>query len=179
MSEHRHADVGEFEHLVREHQAGLRAFIRALGADEVWVDDLAQETFIVAYRRFDDFETGTDFGKWLRGIARNLVANEHRKNTRRSRLLPFAVTEVLLDQTGGTNDLDPDLGRLLPLMHECVGRLPEHSRELLRHRYDAGKNASVLARELHMTADAVRQTLMRLRVAVKNCIEKKMGAGWL
>jgi hypothetical protein len=33
----------EFEGWVREHQAGLRAFIRALGVDEAWVDDLAQE----------------------------------------------------------------------------------------------------------------------------------------
>ena len=62
-----------FEDLVREHQAGLRAFVRALGADEAFVDDLAQEAFIVAYRRLGDFEAGTNFGRWLRGIARHLV----------------------------------------------------------------------------------------------------------
>jgi RNA polymerase sigma-70 factor (ECF subfamily) len=82
--------IQEFEGWVKEHQSGLRAFIRALGVDEAWVDDLAQEAFIIAYRRLDDFEPGTDFGKWLRRIARNLAANERRKDARRSRLLPAA-----------------------------------------------------------------------------------------
>ena len=86
----------DFEARVREHQAGVRAFIRALGADEAWVDDLAQEVFIVAHRRLNQFEPGTDFGKWLRSIARYLVANERRKEARHSRLLPFAVVDALL-----------------------------------------------------------------------------------
>ena len=62
----------DFEARVREHQAALRAFIRALGAEEAWVDDLAQEVFLVAHRRLNQFESGTDFGKWLRSIARYL-----------------------------------------------------------------------------------------------------------
>ena len=44
-----------FEELVREHQGGLRAFIRALGTNETWVDDLAQEVFIIAYRKREQF----------------------------------------------------------------------------------------------------------------------------
>jgi RNA polymerase sigma-70 factor (ECF subfamily) len=162
-----------FENLVREHQAGLRAFIRALGADEAFVDDLAQEAFIVAYRRLDDFETRTDFGRWLRGIARHLVANERRKDARRSRLLPFAVVDILLHREPEGGDAPPDFVRFLPVMQECVGQLPPRSQELLQRRYADGENARSLARELRLNADAVRQTLLRIRVAVKECIERK------
>jgi len=175
MSAEKHLAVHEFENLVREHQAGLRAFIRALGVDDGWVDDLAQEAFIVAYRRLEDYETGTDFGKWLRSIARNLVANERRKSARRSRLLPFAVADVLLDHGHGSDVAGAYLDRLLPAMQECVGQLPQRSRELLHRRYAASENASALARELRMTADSVRQHLLRIRVAVKECVEKKLG----
>jgi len=105
----------EFEDWVREHQSRLRAFIRALGADEVWVDDLAQEAFIVAYRRLDEFEPGTDFGKWLRSIARYLVANEHRKQARHSRLLPFAVVDALLDHEP-ESAVETNAADLLPAM---------------------------------------------------------------
>jgi RNA polymerase sigma-70 factor (ECF subfamily) len=160
----------EFENLVREHQAGLRAFIRALGVDEAWVDDLAQEAFIVAFRRLDDFETGTDFGKWLRRIARNLAANERRKSARRSRLLPFAVADVLLDRGRAHDAAETEFDRLLPALQECVGQLPPRSRELLHRRYTAGENAGALARELRTTAEAVRQNLLRIRIAVKECI---------
>jgi hypothetical protein len=36
-------DLEAFTGLVREHQAGLRAFVRALGVEADWVDDVAQE----------------------------------------------------------------------------------------------------------------------------------------
>jgi RNA polymerase sigma-70 factor (ECF subfamily) len=165
----------EFESRVQEHQAGLRAFIRSLGVDEAWVDDLAQEAFIIAYRRLEEFEDGTDFGKWLRRIARNLAANERRKEARRSRLLPFAVADLLLDQAAESDSLEPELNRLLPVMQECVGQLPARSRDLLQRRYAASQNASQLAGVLRMSADAVRQALMRIRLAIKDCIERRIG----
>jgi len=160
-----------FEDLVREHQAGLRAFIRALGADEAFVDDLAQESFIVAYRRLDAFAAGTDFGRWLRGIARHLVANERRKDARHSRLLPLAVADILMNHEPA--DAPADFARLLPVMRDCVGQLPPRNRELLQRRYAGGENARSLARKLRLKADAVRQTLLRIRVTVKECIERK------
>ena len=70
--------------LVQEHQAGVRAFIRALGVDEAWVDDVAQETFLIAYRKLDHWDRTREAGPWLRGIARRLALNERRKAARRS-----------------------------------------------------------------------------------------------
>ena len=69
-----------FTALVEEHQASLRAFVRSLGVRMDWVDDLAQDAFVVAHGELDNFDQERDFGKWLRGIARNLVRNELRKS---------------------------------------------------------------------------------------------------
>jgi RNA polymerase sigma-70 factor (ECF subfamily) len=168
-----------FENLVREHQAGLRAYIRALGAQDAWVDDLAQEAFLVAYRRFAYFEEGADFGRWLRGIARNLVNNERRKTARRSRLLQEAIVDAL------AADAEPDRGEPAPPAHlvqtmaECVARLPERSRELLQRRYAGSTDAPTLARAFQLSAEVVRQTLVRSRAAVRRCIEAKLGEAWL
>ncbi len=170
--------VDSFEVRVREHQAGLRAFIRALGVEDIWVDDLAQEAFIVAYRRLADFEPGSDFGRWLRGIARHLVANERHKDARRARLLPMAVADALLNRDPAGDSGPPELARLVPVMQECVARLPSRSRELLQRRYAACEKAGALARELRMNVDALRQSLLRIRIAVKQCIERKRAAVW-
>jgi hypothetical protein len=35
-----HGTVELFAELVREHQAGLRAYVRSLGVDDIWVDVL-------------------------------------------------------------------------------------------------------------------------------------------
>ena len=52
--------LNEFSDLVREHQSGLRAFIRALGVETDWVDDIAQEVFVIAYRRREHFDNDVD-----------------------------------------------------------------------------------------------------------------------
>ena len=164
-----------FSELVREHQAGLRAFIRALGVEADWVDDLAQETFVVAFQKQGQFEGGKDFSRWLRGIARNLVANERRKEARRARILHGPFTDMLLeDQVSETPEDATDTSRLMEAMNDCIGQLPERSRELLHKRYGGNANASTLAGLFKMSPDAVRQSLMRIRVWVKQCIEKKL-----
>jgi RNA polymerase sigma-70 factor, ECF subfamily len=165
--------IPEFEGLVREHQASLRAFVRALGVDEAWVDDVAQEAFIVAHRRFAEFQAGTDFGKWVRTIARNLAVNERRKEARRSRLVPAVIADLLLRHE---DEVDADfaglgIGRMITSLKDCVGRLTPRSQELIRRRYTAGETALALAREFGMKPDALRQALLRIRLTVKKCIE--------
>jgi RNA polymerase sigma-70 factor (ECF subfamily) len=172
-------EIETFSGLVKEHQAGLRAFVRALGVDDVWVDDLAQEAFLVAYRRRDDFDPEADFGKWLRGIARRLVANERRKAGRRSRLLHDSLTDLLMEAAPSEEPAAIRAPELFAAMQGCVAQLPPRSRELLHCRYSQGENAVQLAERLRMQADAVRQSLVRIRVAVKACIERKLEGAWL
>ena len=96
MTEARAARDELFADLVRDHQASLRVFVRSLGVEPGWVDDLAQDTFVVAYRELDSYDPDRDFGKWLRGIARNLVRNELRKQGRHRRILHESLTQHLV-----------------------------------------------------------------------------------
>jgi RNA polymerase sigma-70 factor (ECF subfamily) len=164
----------DFDALVREYQAGLRAFIRALGADEAWVDDLAQEVFVVAYRKQDQFRGGEDFGKWLRGIARRLIRGGRTKTARRCRLMHEGITDILLNL--GIDKPEPDAGReaVLAAMRRCVNKLPEDRRELLTRRYQSGQRAGELALELHSTAEAIRKQLQRIRMNVRKCMESTL-----
>jgi RNA polymerase sigma-70 factor (ECF subfamily) len=171
--------AGCFDDLVREHQAGLRAYIRALGAQDAWVDDLAQDAFLVAYRRLGDFEDDADFGRWLRGIARNLVLNERRKHARRSRLLQESIAGALDDREAGERAEWVPAAQVVQTMTDCVARLPARSRELLERRYAESTDATTLARTFQLSAAAVRQTLVRTRAAVRRCIEEKLGEAWL
>jgi RNA polymerase sigma-70 factor, ECF subfamily len=170
--------VESFAEVVREHQAGLRAYVRALGVDDIWVDDLAQEVFLVAFRRQADFRANADYGKWLRGIARHLVANERRKTARRSRLIHQELTDLLTQPAADNDTSESDFILLATAMQECVEQLAPHSREWLERRYAQGENATALARQFQMTADAMRQNLRRIRLAVKGCVEQKLQGAW-
>ncbi len=168
--------VATLERLVRDHQAGLRAFIRALGVREASVDDLAQETFLVAYRKLDDWDRERDSGCWLRGIARHLAANERRKAGRRSRLLAGGLADLLIDRA--EPEQATPMMEWLEALRSCLQELPEEGRELLLRRYTEGELAETMAAQMQTRADALRQRLLRLRTLVKGCVERKMGELW-
>jgi len=142
------------------------------------VDDLAQEAFLVAYRRQEDFREGADFGKWLRGIARRLVMAERRKVAHRTRLIHAALTDVLAEYASDDASAEADRRELVVAMRDCVSQLPSQHQEMLQRRYAVGRRAGDLAGELRMTAEAVRQRLQRIRLAVKRCVEAKLGEAW-
>jgi RNA polymerase sigma-70 factor (ECF subfamily) len=170
------ARVATVEALVQEHQAGVRAFIRALGVLEAWVDDIAQETFLIAYRKLDEWDRSRDAGQWLRGIARHLAANERRKVARRARLLAGGLADLLIEHV--ESEPPPPATELLDALHACLQELPESGRELLRRRYADGELAESLAAQLQMRGDALRQKLLRLRLLVKECVERKVRGTW-
>lgn len=166
--------------LVHEHQAGVRAFIRALGVDQAWVDDVAQETFLIAYRKLDDWDRSRDAGSWLRGIARHLAMNERRKSARRSRLLDDGLAGLLIGHA--EREREPEAiataAELLAALDSCLHELPQPARDLLRGRYADGETAESLAARWKTRPDAMRQKLLRLRLVVKGCVERRIGGTW-
>jgi RNA polymerase sigma-70 factor (ECF subfamily) len=63
-------DQGAFRQLVTRHQAAIRGFLRRLlSGDRGTADDLAQETFLLAYRKIHTFRSSGTFASWLHTIA--------------------------------------------------------------------------------------------------------------
>ena len=173
MTEARAARDELFADLVKEHQVSLRVFVRSLGVESGWVDDLAQDTFVVAYREMDSYDPDRDFGKWLRGIARNLVRNELRKQGRHRRILHESLSQHLLDLAEKEKDREVDVTQLSAL-RDCVEQLPGKSRELVHSRYFEGWDATILADKFEMKAATVRQTLLRIRRQLYQCVNQRV-----
>jgi len=73
-------DRAAFELLVRRHQSPLRQFLRRLAANDAHLaEDLAQETFIKAYRSIATFRGSAKFSSWLYQIAYHTFLNEQRR----------------------------------------------------------------------------------------------------
>lgn len=66
-------DRHAFGELVRRHQGQTRALLRRLcKEDHALADDLAQEAFLLAYRKLSQFRADAAFGTWLYRIAYNV-----------------------------------------------------------------------------------------------------------
>jgi RNA polymerase sigma factor (sigma-70 family) len=73
-------DRPAFAELVRRHQSAVRRFLRHLSRpDDALADDLAQETFVRAYRNISRFRGDSAFSTWLLGIAHNQWRNARRR----------------------------------------------------------------------------------------------------
>lgn len=75
-----------FEQLVRRHQAPLRAFLCRMVAEPSLADDLAQETFLKAWKALPRWRgtegDGSSFRGWLFSIAINTARDQRRSLTR-------------------------------------------------------------------------------------------------
>lgn len=165
-----------FMEQVRREQSRLRAYIRSLGVRSEAVDDLAQEALVIAHAKLAEFDRALDFGAWVRGIARKLVANARRKEIRRHLLLSEHLADVLVTTEHAHPILNSDDDRAGAL-RACLEALPEHHRSMLQWRYFEDLSPGAIASRLDRTANDVRQILFRLRRSLLECVEGRLSRG--
>ena len=148
-------DQAAFGELVRRHQSAVRHFLRHLTrGDAALADDLAQETFVNAWRNLARFQGRSSFSTWLLGIAHN-----HWRNARRrQRTLPIKPQHLdKLEPTPSPaplSDLRADLGRALSLL------APEEQ-TALHLCYQQGLSHSEIAEILNWPLGTVKTHLNR------------------
>ena len=119
-------DGPAFEELVRRRQGPTRALLRRLCRDHALADDLAQETFVQAWRAIRTLRQPGAFGGWLKRIAVNAWLAQQRRVG--APLVDLdAVEEVVALPASGVagrvaaaTDLDAALSRLTPAQRACV-----------------------------------------------------------
>lgn len=83
----------EFQQVYEAHFDFVWRSVRRLGVFDRDVDDVVQETFLVAYRRLETFEGRSTLRSWLFGIARRVVS-DHRRRVKRHPEDALAVSTV-------------------------------------------------------------------------------------
>jgi RNA polymerase sigma-70 factor (ECF subfamily) len=112
-------DRAAFGELVHRHQSAVRRFLRHLnGGDAAQADDLAQDTFVQAYRGLPLYRGEGQFATWLFGIAHNHYRNQRRRDRRGTNLTaasefetaapPTRAVELSQDLRQALNQLSPD-----------------------------------------------------------------------
>jgi RNA polymerase sigma-70 factor, ECF subfamily len=112
-------DRPAFEELVRRRQASVRSLLRGLCRDSALTDDLAQETFMQAWRTIRTLRSAAAFGSWLRQIAVNRWLR-HARDTETFTMLEDAHEPTSLPTVVESMDLDVVLGTLQPRARLCL-----------------------------------------------------------
>jgi RNA polymerase sigma-70 factor (ECF subfamily) len=80
-------DTEAFAGLVRLFQESVWRIGASLLRDRDATENLVQQVFVDAYLHLDQYEPGTDFGAWIRTVARNRLRKELRSASREDRRL--------------------------------------------------------------------------------------------
>jgi RNA polymerase sigma-70 factor, ECF subfamily len=164
-------DVDAFRGIVREHDLMLRSFLGSQLHHSTDIDDLAQEVFIIAFRKLKEFDITGDFGAWLRGIARKQLLH-HFRTVRRSnaatarfREQVIAVVEQDLERA-----FDSKSEEAIEALLRCIAQLPPRMRRVVRGGLD-GIKPLLLADELSTSVGAIYNLHFRANSLLRSCVQ--------
>ena len=127
-------------------------------------EDLAQETFITAWKHLRHLREAAKLRAWLCGIARNRIRNflrrEGREPVHKAEVIDAEHESVAHEPIPTEHAISKEEASIL---WRSLERLPEVYREPLILFYREGESVERVAAELELTEDAVKQRLSRGR----------------
>jgi RNA polymerase sigma-70 factor (ECF subfamily) len=161
-----------YEEIIRRYQREVLRVVGMLLYDRDAAEELAQKVFADAYFALPAFRPGSDFGPWIRTIARNAAREELRKQSRYDRRLK-AYAEMLCSRLSGSEGWARDEQSLAAALEQCLGRLSEREVTAVRLRYEEGRSFDQIADELGGTGGTIRNLLCRVRGRLRECLARQ------
>lgn len=161
----------QFVRLVAQQERSLRGFVRSLMPNSDHVDDIVQEVFVVAWKKFDHLQDHQDFSKWICAIAKFEVLNFRRRMARDRMVLNEDLIKLIADEGADQSEVRQ---AQLKALSKCVAELPDQKRNLIRQVYLPGIPISEVAAKFNKNENAVYQSLYRIRQGLWNCVSRRL-----
>jgi RNA polymerase sigma-70 factor (ECF subfamily) len=173
----------DFEPLLRRHGPKIYALSVRLCGNAADGEDLAQETFLTAYRRLGQFRGEADFGSWAYRICVNLWKNRVRYEKRRSfwKHISFSGKDVG-DDSPPLDLADPKDVTEAPAeaeerrrwVQEAMKKLEPHERAALVLREVEDKSYEEIADLLDLPLGTVKSRIARARESMRTLLKPLM-----
>lgn len=179
----RAGDRAAFEEVVRLTGRSLFARLYLETGDPHRAEDLAQETFLLAWKRLHDLQDARKFHGWLASIAHRVVIDAARYDARKKRWAaiwtgatpaPARAVESIKDRAATPSESaerDDERKRVLSALRS----MPKEYREVLSLRYLAGADVESIAQQLDATPGSVRGLLQRGIKLLRETMETRSG----
>ena len=161
----------QFEEFVRNHQREIINFHYRFTGSRNDAEDLAQETFLKAYLKFDTLKDGAKRKSWLMAIARNIVIDFYRKNKDKPLVVDWALAEQTAELASSHNH-QPQVrdAYVSQELERCLNELGREDRAIVRLLYYEGFSYKEIAELLHMNQNTLKSRLHRARQALFRAI---------
>jgi RNA polymerase sigma-70 factor, ECF subfamily len=164
----------EFAELVRRHQSRVFAILHRYERDAHKVEDLAQETFVKAWRALGQFDGRAPFEHWLSRIAARVALDHLRKEKRRQNEigLPELGDDALDWLRNDDEKSELDARSAAELLDLATRELSPADRVVITMQELEGRSVKEIAKAIGASGVAVRVRALRARAKLKQALEK-------
>lgn len=164
----------EFVGQLTKNQGRIRAFIVTLMPGSPDVGDVLQETNLTLWKSRERFRLGTNFPAWAFKVARLEVLHYRARMKRAKRNDGILLSEELMDLIVEDIPESGDYEVYLKALESCKSKLSKEQRELLEIRYHSDCSLEQFGQQTGRKASVLRVTLLRIRTALRLCIEQSL-----
>ena len=164
----------DFAEVIRRHQSRVFAILHRYERDAHKVEDLAQETFVKAWRALGQFDGRAPFEHWLSRIAVRVALDHLRKEKRRQNEIGLPeLGEDALDWLRSDDEKSALDGRAAAEILELALReLSPADRVVITMQEIEGRSVKEICAAIGASGVAVRVRAMRARAKLKRALEK-------
>jgi RNA polymerase sigma-70 factor, ECF subfamily len=159
-----------FEALMSNHHAEIYRYVLRVTGRRQDADDLAQETFLRAFRAHRSLPPDANFRAWLFAIATNLTRNHFRSQKRR-RLAYAAVGSESPETDGERPDRVTLSQELETAVEQVVSGLPLKQRLAFLQRKIHGLDYETIGRSIECSAETARAHVFQALRKVRRALE--------
>lgn len=160
-----------FVTLFARHERDLRAFVRSLLYSWDDVDEVMQNTGVVLWRKFDDFDPDTNFMSWACVVARFEVLAWRRDKARDRHVFDEDLVEMIAQEAAANEE---SLSAERRALEVCLRKLPDKLRRVVVAAYEPGVKLNEVADQLGKSATAFYKMLNRTRASLLDCITEQV-----
>lgn len=153
--------MSDFELLVRTHMGAVCATAYAVMRDRARSEEIAQDAFLIAWRKLPAMTPSPPLPAWICGIARNLARNASRKR----REVEMSDSELITTATPRDDVLSREERTIAEL---ALAKLADDDREVVVMYYRGEQSIAEVAHALGITEAAARQRLHRGRSRLRD-----------
>lgn len=164
----------DFAELVRRHQSRVFAILHRYERDAHKVEDLAQETFLKAWRALGQFDGRAPFEHWLSRVAARVALDHLRKEKRRQNEigLPELGDDALDWLRNDDEKSELDARSAAELLELAMRELSPADRLVITMQELEGRSVKEIAVAMGASGVAVRVRAMRARSKLRQALEK-------
>lgn len=157
-------DRQAFAEIVTRYQSLLCSIAYASLGNLSLSEDLAQETFVEAWKQLPRLEEAAKLKAWLCGILRFKLSHHHRRESRQPLARAGDLDEAVQLASDVPNVEDTTMkAEEQALLWQTLEKVPESYREVLILYYRENRSLASVADELELTEAAAKQRLSRGR----------------